>query len=68
MFAFSSKGAKASSMMYSIVETAKVNGILPFMYFSYLFEHMPNTNPDHFKRFLPWTTEIQLACKQHAKH
>ena len=68
MFAFSSKGAKASSMMYSIVETAKANGIVPFIYFNYLLEHMPKTSPDHFKKFLPWTSEILLACKQQDKH
>jgi len=68
MFAFSSKGAKASSMMYTIAETAKANGIVPFLYFNYLLEHMPNTNPNQFDRFLPWAAEIQLACKQNKKH
>jgi len=68
MFAFSSKGAKASSMMYSIVETAKANGIVPFIYFNYLLEHMPITSPDHSKKFLPWTSETQLACKLQHKH
>ena len=36
------KGAKSSAIVYSIVETAKENGLNPFSYLNYLFEELPN--------------------------
>jgi transposase len=44
LFANSPKGAFASSTIYSIVETAKENGLNPFTYLTYLFEQLPNVN------------------------
>ena len=37
-------GAKASAVIYSIVETAKENGLNPFKYLNYLFETLPNVD------------------------
>jgi len=37
-----SLGARASATIYSIVETAKENGLNPFEYLKYLFEKLPN--------------------------
>ncbi|HEY8421012.1 MAG TPA: transposase domain-containing protein, partial [Thermoclostridium sp.] len=36
--------ANASATIYSIVETAKENGLNPFEYLTYLFERLPNIN------------------------
>lgn len=44
LFSDSPKGAKASAAVYSIIETAKANGLNPFRYFQYLFEHLPNAD------------------------
>jgi len=48
--------------MYSLVNTAKANGIDPFKYLCYLFEEMPNANTvDAVKKLLPWyrdSTEV----------
>ena len=41
MFANTPRGARASAIIYSIVETAKENGLNPFNYLSYLFEKLP---------------------------
>jgi AraC-like DNA-binding protein len=39
------KGAVASAMIYSIVETAKENGLNPFEYFTTLFHKSPTSSP-----------------------
>jgi transposase len=63
LFAFSPRDAQASSTAYSIVETAKANGLVPFLYLNYLFEQLPNTHADHFIDFLPWSENVQRICR-----
>lgn len=41
LFSGSPKGAQASATMYSLVETAKANGLEPWAYLNYLFEKLP---------------------------
>lgn len=41
-FSASTRGATANGIVYSLVETAKENGIHPTEYFEFLFEHLPN--------------------------
>jgi len=54
------RGAKAGAVVYSIIETAKENGLNPMNYLTYLFEGMPNldfrNNPDlfEFEILFPW--------------
>lgn len=38
MFANTPRGAAASAMIYSVIKTAKENGLHPFRYLEYLFE------------------------------
>lgn len=63
MFAYSPKGAQASAIIYSIVETAKANGLIPFKYLEFLFEVLPNTPVEQYADFLPWTPVAQERCK-----
>ena len=67
LFSDSPKGAKASAAVYSIIETAKANGLNPFQYLKYLFEHLPNADiqrhPGHLDDILPWNETIQQNCK-----
>lgn len=61
LFAKSPKGASASAMCYSIVHTAKSNGLVPFEYLKYLFEQLPNVdfeNPVVLDALLPWAEEL----------
>ena len=37
----SKNGARVSGIIYSIAETAKANGLIPFEYFKYVLEQMP---------------------------
>ena len=58
LFANTSRGAKASAIMYSIIETAKENGLIPYEYLTYIFTNAPNwdihSNIDNLERLLPW--------------
>ena len=42
LFANTPRGAKASAIMFSLIETAKENGLNPFKYLTYIFKHAPN--------------------------
>lgn len=41
LFANTPLGATASAAIYSVIETAKENGLHPFKYLMYLFEQLP---------------------------
>ena len=66
LFANTPRGAKASSIIYSIMETAKENGLNPFKYLMYLFEQLPQLldpkNPEMLDKLLPWSTSLPLTC------
>ena len=62
MFAFSPKGAKASAIIYSIVETAKANGLIPFKYLEFLFETLPNIPVSRYADCLPWCPLAKERC------
>jgi transposase len=42
LFAGSPKGAETSALLYSLIETAKANGLEPWAYLNHLFEHLPS--------------------------
>ena len=58
LFANTPKGAKASAIIYSIVETAKECGVDPFAYLTYVFKTAPNGNfhdiPLLLDSLMPW--------------
>ena len=55
LFANSVSGAKASSIIYSLIETAKENQLVPFEYLTKIFRLAPNlTGSDSFINLLPW--------------
>ena len=57
MFANTPRGARASAIMFSIIETAKENGLNPFKYLAYIFKNAPNwdirNNLDMLNLLLP---------------
>lgn len=55
LFANTPRGAKASAVIYSIIETAKENGLNPYDYLKFLFETMPNTAPGQLDLLMPWS-------------
>jgi hypothetical protein len=50
-------------VIYSIVETAKENGLIPFEYLTYLFERIPNLGDDDIDDLLPWSDKLPSICK-----
>ncbi len=65
LFANTPAGATSSAMLYSIIETAKENGLIPFEYVKYLLERLPNVNTkdhDAIDALLPWSNAIPDHC------
>jgi transposase len=66
LFSNTPKGAKSSSIIYSIVETAKENDLKPFEYLKYILKKMPNINIEEtseFDKLLPWSDELPENCR-----
>ncbi|MBK1630047.1 transposase [Thiohalocapsa halophila] len=59
LFAGSPDGAETSALLYSLVETAKANGLEPHAYLSYLFEHLPAAKtPEAVAALLPHNLKL----------
>ena len=57
LFADTTKGAKASAALYSIVSTARANGLEPYAYLKRLFTELPNAKTvEDFEALLPFNT------------
>jgi transposase len=55
LFSDTVHGAVASANLYSLVETAKANGVEPHAYLSRLFERLPHlTTVEDYEEMLPW--------------
>jgi hypothetical protein len=66
LFSNTPKGAASSAVIYSIIETAKENGLNPFKYLMYLFDNLPNIDiqdKEILDKFLPWSTILPDECK-----
>lgn len=66
LFSNTPKGATASAIIYSIVETAKANQLSPFHYLTFLFEKLPNIDLDNLTQLdalLPWSDTLPEFCK-----
>lgn len=67
LFADTPKGASASAAVYSIIETAKANGLNVFAYLQHLLLYMPDTDwqnyPEELDDLMPWSSEVQEQCK-----
>jgi transposase len=47
--------AQASANLYSLIETAKLNGLEPYAYFCHVFEQLPKAQTlNEIERLLPW--------------
>jgi transposase len=61
IFAGSPRGADASAFIYSLVETAKANGLEPKCYLNELFERYPlAVNDEQRKALLPWNFKFSV--------
>jgi transposase len=56
-------GADASALVFSIIETAKANGLKPFEYLEFILEKMPNTTMGAIDSLLPWGDAVPNSCR-----
>lgn len=59
-------GASASAAVYSIIETAKANGLNVYTYLEYLLLYMPDTDwhnhPEELDVMMPWSENVKTEC------
>ena len=67
LFANTAKGAKASSVIDSIVETAKENVLKPFEYLLFLLRTLPNATTAVLDSLLPWGDAVPDECRRPGK-
>ncbi len=68
LFCNAPKGAASSTMLYSIVETAKENKLNLFKYIEYLLEKLSNIdvhNKQELDKLMPWSVELPDICRIH---
>jgi len=65
------KGARASALVYSISETAKLNNLRPYYYFRHILTELPkycdekgNINPAKLDQLMPWAEELPEECRK----
>ena len=72
----STRGADASAVIYSITETAKLNGLNPYYYLDHLLTEIPKLLPpkkndeeqkmpdrSQLEKLLPWSKELPDKCR-----
>lgn len=65
LFSDTKRGAIASATVYSIMETAKLNNLNPYMYLVHLFTQLPSLKElgsDTLSPFLPWNRKLPEWC------
>jgi transposase len=61
LFSDTPKGATASAQIYSLVETAKVNGQEPYTWLRHVLERLPQaTSVEDFEALLPWNCSPEM--------
>lgn len=67
LFANTPRGAKASAAIYSVMETAKENGLHPYNYLKYLFEQLPQISEPldaaALEPYMPWSDALSVSCR-----
>jgi len=60
LFADTSHGARASATCYSLIETAKANGLEPSAYIKYVLEHIATADTlEKLESLLPWNVPLK---------
>ena len=68
---YSTRGAQASAVIYSLVETAKANNLNVYEYFNYLLTqlsvHAEDSDLSFLDDLLPWSEAAQEKCRSRRK-
>lgn len=71
LFCDTVKGAESSAIVYSMVETAKANGLDPYDYLLYALSVLPyygkSTSHEMLETAMPWSSEVQQQIGKKAK-
>jgi transposase len=60
LFSASQKGATSSANLYSLIETAKANGLEPYAYLKSIFTELPSaTTVEEIEKCLPWNCKLK---------
>ena len=64
LFADTARGAKASATCFSLIETAKANGLEPLSYIEYVLRHIGEADTvEKLDTLLPWNVSVALAAQ-----
>ena len=66
LFSDTPRGAHASAAIYSVVSTARANGLNPRLYVEWLLTEMPNAGEltdDVVDGFMPWSENVPESCR-----
>jgi len=66
LFSQSEEGAEANAVFYTLVESAKANGLDPQLYLAHLLERLPNEDKprsqETLAKYFPWSMSVQEVC------
>ena len=66
LFNFTEAGAEVSAGWFTIVQTAKANGLNPGRYLKWLLSVLPSIRPksvlSNLEKLLPWSPEVPVEC------
>ena len=63
LFADTAQGARASACCYSLIETAKANGLEPAAYIQHVIERIAEADTaDKLEPLLPWNVDLAPGC------
>ena len=64
LFAGTPEGAEASALFYSLIETAKANGLEPYSYLRHIFDKLPLAeNLKDYQALLPWNLDAKALAE-----
>ena len=63
LFSNTANGAQASAILYSLIETAKANGLIPFDYLHHLLEELPKKSQE-IEQLLPWNVDLSQQARR----
>lgn len=68
LFADTSHGARASATCYSLVETAKANGLEPYAYLQHVLAHIAAADTvEKLEALLPWNVKTEYPSSEESK-
>ena len=65
LFANNPLGARASANLFTLVSSARANGLEPYAYLNYVFENLPAADTvEALEALLPWNARAALLLSQ----